>query len=113
MGIWIFSLAAILSLPKQFAIVYLGVVLEHSGTGKDNSVDGMILCFAHTASAGPSSTKNRILNAVVIGTTGLITVLAAYYILRKMGQVKVDVIYQRRKARYVSIRILSETRSGY
>ncbi|KAF8755202.1 hypothetical protein RHS01_05399 [Rhizoctonia solani] len=30
MGIWIFTLAAFLSLPKQFITVYLGVILEQS-----------------------------------------------------------------------------------
>ena len=34
MGIIVFSLAAILSMPKQFITVYLGVILEQSATGK-------------------------------------------------------------------------------
>lgn len=34
MNIWTFMLAAFLSLPKQFATVYLGVALEQSGEGK-------------------------------------------------------------------------------
>jgi hypothetical protein len=34
MGIVVFSLAAILSLPKQFITVYLGVVLEQAEEGK-------------------------------------------------------------------------------
>jgi hypothetical protein len=58
--------------------------------------------FTHITSAGSTTIKNRILDAVVICTTGLITILAAYYILHKMAQVKEDVIYARRKARYVS-----------
>lgn len=33
MGIWTFSIAAILSLPKQFITVYLGVALEQSEDG--------------------------------------------------------------------------------
>ena len=33
MGIFVFSIAAILSLPKQFITVYLGVILEQSGQG--------------------------------------------------------------------------------
>ena len=37
MGIWVFSLAAILSLPKQFIIVYIGVVLEQEGDGVDST----------------------------------------------------------------------------
>jgi len=34
MGIIVFSIAAILSMPKQFITVYLGVILEQSGTGE-------------------------------------------------------------------------------
>jgi len=34
MGIIVFSLAAILSMPKQFITVYLGVILEQSNSGK-------------------------------------------------------------------------------
>ena len=33
MNIWVFSVAAILSLPKQFITVYIGVILEQEGTG--------------------------------------------------------------------------------
>lgn len=32
MGVWTFALAAFFSLPKQFATVYIGVIIE--GTGK-------------------------------------------------------------------------------
>ena len=34
MGIIVFSFAAILSMPKQFITVYLGVILEESNNGK-------------------------------------------------------------------------------
>lgn len=33
MGIIVFSIAALLSMPKQFITVYLGVILEQSSTG--------------------------------------------------------------------------------
>jgi uncharacterized membrane protein YdjX (TVP38/TMEM64 family) len=36
MNIFVFTLAALLSMPKQFITVYLGVILEQSSTGKDN-----------------------------------------------------------------------------
>jgi len=41
MGIVVFSLAAVLSLPKQFITVYLGVVLEQAANGEtgDHSED--------------------------------------------------------------------------
>jgi hypothetical protein len=31
MNVWTFSLAAFLSLPKQFATVYIGVIIEGAG----------------------------------------------------------------------------------
>ena len=36
MNIFVFILAALLSMPKQFITVYLGVILRESATGKDN-----------------------------------------------------------------------------
>jgi hypothetical protein len=36
MNIFIFILAAFLSLPKQFVTVYLGVIMMQSAAGKDN-----------------------------------------------------------------------------
>jgi hypothetical protein len=36
MNIFVFILAALLSMPKQFVTVYLGVILRESSTGKDN-----------------------------------------------------------------------------
>lgn len=80
MNIWVFSLAAILSLPKQFITVYIGVALEQSETGG-------------------SSTRDTIIKDVVIALTTIITFAALWYIYHKMNKVKPDVIYARRKAR--------------
>lgn len=80
MGILVFSLAAILSLPKQFITVYLGVILEQSGTGTQ-------------------TTQSRIISDVVLAVTILITFVAMWYIFREMDKVKPQVIYDRRKAR--------------
>jgi formate hydrogenlyase subunit 3/multisubunit Na+/H+ antiporter MnhD subunit len=80
MGIFVFSLAAILSLPKQFITVYLGVILEQSSTGGQSS-------------------KSRIITDVVLAVTILITFVAMWYIFRQMDKVKPEVIYKRRKAR--------------
>jgi len=80
MNIWVFCLAAILSLPKQFITVYIGVALEQSDQGG-------------------SSTKDTIIKDVVIAVTVVITFAAMWYIYHKMNLVKPDVIYARRKAR--------------
>ncbi|RDB21755.1 Golgi apparatus membrane protein TVP38 [Hypsizygus marmoreus] len=84
MGIFVFSLAAILSMPKQFITVYLGVILEQSSTGVKD-------------------TKSRIISDVVLAVTFLITVLAMWYIFRQMNKVKPEVIYARRKARQAKL----------
>lgn len=80
MGIFVFCLAAILSLPKQFITVYLGVILEQSGTGTQ-------------------TTQSRIISDVVVAITILITFAAMWYIFHEMDKVKPKVIYERRKAR--------------
>ncbi|KAF8630557.1 hypothetical protein AX17_005369 [Amanita inopinata Kibby_2008] len=84
MGIIVFSIAAILSLPKQFITVYLGVILEQSDTGTTN-------------------TKSRIISDVVLGVTFLITIIAMWYILHQMNRVKPDIIYKRRRARLAKL----------
>ncbi|KIJ97766.1 hypothetical protein K443DRAFT_681265 [Laccaria amethystina LaAM-08-1] len=80
MGIIVFSIAALLSLPKQFITVYMGVILEQTSIGKED-------------------TKSRIISDVVLTITILITVVAMWYILHQMNLVKPEVIYARRKAR--------------
>ncbi|KAF9039593.1 hypothetical protein BDZ89DRAFT_1156808 [Hymenopellis radicata] len=84
MGIIVFSIAAILSLPKQFITVYLGVILEQSASGT-------------------TDTKSRIISDVVLAVTFLITIAAMWYIYRQMNKVKPQVIYERRKARQAKL----------
>ncbi|KAG6872127.1 hypothetical protein C0995_012705 [Termitomyces sp. Mi166 len=84
MGIFVFSLAAILSMPKQFITVYLGVLLQQSATGS-------------------TDTKSRIISDVVLAITILITFLAMWYIYHMMNKVKPQVIYDRRKARQAKL----------
>jgi hypothetical protein len=80
MGIVVFTIAAILSMPKQFITVYLGVILEQSADGQTDK-------------------ESRIISDVVLAVTMLITVAAMWYIFRQMNKVKPEVIYARRKAR--------------
>ncbi|KDN40317.1 hypothetical protein RSAG8_08227, partial [Rhizoctonia solani AG-8 WAC10335] len=78
MGIWVFTLAAFLSLPKQFITVYLGVLLEQSAEGV-------------------RSTKDTIISNSVLVVTFLITVIAAWWIWREMGRVRLEVMRERRE----------------
>ncbi|QRW04597.1 Golgi apparatus membrane protein TVP38 [Ceratobasidium sp. AG-Ba] len=80
MNIWIFTLAAFCSLPKQFITVYLGVILEQSADGT-------------------RSTRDTIISDSVLAVTFLITVIAAWWIWREMSRVKLDVLRERREER--------------
>ncbi|KAI0031118.1 hypothetical protein K488DRAFT_52753, partial [Vararia minispora EC-137] len=82
MGILTFSIAAILSLPKQFVTVYLGVLIEGAGT---------------------ETTGQRFASYAVVAVTFAITVLAMWYIYRQMGRAKPGYIYDRRKARQAKL----------
>lgn len=82
MSIWTFIIAAILSLPKQFITVYLGVALEQSDKSGSN-------------------TRDTIVKDVVVGITVIITFVAMWYIYNLMNKAKPEVIYERRKARSV------------
>ncbi|PCH42699.1 hypothetical protein WOLCODRAFT_25516 [Wolfiporia cocos MD-104 SS10] len=79
MSIWTFIIAAILSTPKQFITVYLGVTLEQSENG--------------------SGRNNQITKDAVLGVTVILTFVAMWYIYNKMHHAKPLVIYDRRKAR--------------
>ncbi|RPD69736.1 hypothetical protein L226DRAFT_471368 [Lentinus tigrinus ALCF2SS1-7] len=79
MNVFIFLASAILSLPKQLAVVYIGVSQNNSGTR--DSAKGI--------KAG-----------VIIGTL-IVTIFAMRYINKKVDEVKHRVVYARRKARYV------------
>ncbi|KAF7345341.1 hypothetical protein MSAN_01911100 [Mycena sanguinolenta] len=75
MPFWVFFVAAVLSLPKQLALVEIGVAL-----------------------ASDSSKSNKI-QRIVIGITVVITVLAMLYIRRLMERAKPAFVHARRKAR--------------
>ncbi|KAJ7764826.1 hypothetical protein B0H16DRAFT_1413655 [Mycena metata] len=79
MPFWIFLVAAIVSLPKQLALAYVGVAL------------------------GQNSKTSNTVQRIVIAVTGVITVLAMVYIRRKMIQAQPAVIYARRKARQAKL----------
>ena len=56
----------------------------------------IIFCFI-----GKSNRKDTIIKDIVIGLTVVVTVVAMWYIYHLMNKVKPQVIYARRKARYV------------
>ncbi|RXW20836.1 hypothetical protein EST38_g5019 [Candolleomyces aberdarensis] len=79
-GIIIFAISTLLSMPKQALGVYLGVILLRSRFETRSSTE-------------------RIVTSVVLAVTMLITAVATWYIGRQMDRTKPQVIYKRRKAR--------------
>ncbi|KAM5544918.1 hypothetical protein V8D89_001816 [Ganoderma adspersum] len=77
MSLWTFLAAAVLGLPKQLVVVYIGV----------------------SSSDLDSAKKAKIIKAAVIVATALVTHFAMWYIYRKMDEAKEGVVYRRRKAR--------------
>ncbi|KAJ7729271.1 hypothetical protein B0H14DRAFT_3000086 [Mycena olivaceomarginata] len=75
MAFWVFLVAAVVSLPKQLVLVYIGVAL-----------------------ASDDSKSNKIQH-IVLGVTIVITVLFMLYIRRLMKRAQPAVVYARRKVR--------------
>ncbi|KZV66237.1 hypothetical protein PENSPDRAFT_689185 [Peniophora sp. CONT] len=79
-NIFVFTAAAVISLVKVFASVYIGVAARQSADGQENK-------------------KTKIINYVIIGVTILITLVAMRYINAKVDAAKPAFIYARRKSR--------------
>jgi hypothetical protein len=82
MNMLVFILATLLSMPKQFITVYLGVLLEESGDPE-----------------GTKSTNSKLISNIVLGVTLLVTVFAMWYIWKKMKEVRLDVLRDMRASR--------------
>ena len=116
MSIIVFSIAAILSLPKQFVTVYLGVLLEGADSActlrSRNPDFDPFFCFT------AETTGQRIASYAIVAISVIITVLAMWYIYRQMNKHKVAYIYERRKARFVIVTLcvrflaINETGTG-
>jgi hypothetical protein len=99
MSVWIFALAAFLSSPKQFATVYIGVIIEGSGKRAFKTFPSVLRAgLLHD----PAETApQHIASYSLIAVTTIVTLLAAWYIYRELNRAKPAVIYERRKARYI------------
>jgi len=82
MKFWVFLLSAIVSLPRHFITVYIGVTLDDEVKDHDKSLK-----------------KEKIITLIVLCVTIGISVGAFRYINRLCDNVKGEVIYQRRKNR--------------
>lgn len=90
MNIFVYMLAALLSLPKQFINVYIGTLLE-------------------TSASSSATSSNAVISDVVGVITVLITIAAMWYVTRAMNRVKPQIVYERRKARQAKLNAANES----
>ncbi len=90
----------IVSLPKQFVTVYIGVVL---GEEADGTCPGMtkiaykLIPALH--SVGTEDTKDKRISRIVLVVTIIITIVALRYINGKLRAATPAIVYARRKRR--------------
>lgn len=77
-----FIAAAVLSLPKQIALVYVGVAYEESGSGDESG-------------------KSKTISTLIVVATAIITVISLRYIRSQTEDIKGPLVYRRRKERCV------------
>ena len=99
MPVLIFAAAAFLSLPKQFATVYIGVIIE--GQGKSTFKFYFRHCLRLNYDSADETTPQRVASYSLIAVSTIVTFVAAWYIYRELNRAKPAVIYERRKARYI------------
>ncbi|KZV82889.1 hypothetical protein EXIGLDRAFT_778111 [Exidia glandulosa HHB12029] len=92
MKMWVFLLAAVLSLPKQFVIVYLGVILNDAS--RDDA----------DAAKDKSNKTERIISDIVAAASVLVTIGSLWWINRELKRVKPSVMADRRRARLAALR---------
>ncbi|KAF7329059.1 hypothetical protein MKEN_00166100 [Mycena kentingensis (nom. inval.)] len=76
MPFWVFLVAAVVSLPKQFAVVYIGYALAADGDSESNKIQKIVLAI-----------------------TVVVTVIAMVYMRYLMNKARPEVVYARRKMR--------------
>lgn len=92
MSVWIFTLAATLSLPKQLAVVYVGKAIADSGTGEE-------------------STQSKIVKYVVLVISAIITLAAAWYLYDKMEKAR-PIVQSRLKVKRHTMLVEARRKSG-
>ncbi|KLO10016.1 hypothetical protein SCHPADRAFT_857150 [Schizopora paradoxa] len=94
MPFWVFAISAIVSLPRQFVNVFIGVVLGDKANGTETKTD-------------------KIASTVVLIVTVVVTYAAFRYLKHLTSSVKPQVIYARRKARQNKFSLtLNDDRDG-
>lgn len=90
MNIFVFTIAAILSLPKQLVVVYLGVAIEQAGNGHE-------------------STRSKVIKYVVLVASFAVTIGVAIWLYGKMHKARPIVQARLRERRF---QLLTEAGGG-
>lgn len=90
MNIFVFTIAAILSLPKQLVVVYLGVAIEQAGNGHE-------------------STRSKVIKYIVLIASFAVTIGVAIWLYGKMHKARPIVQARLRERRY---QMLTEAGGG-
>ncbi|MCO5555804.1 hypothetical protein L7F22_009349 [Adiantum nelumboides] len=90
MNIFVFTIAAILSLPKQLVVVYLGVAIEQAGSGHE-------------------STRSKVIKYIVLVASFAVTIGVAIWLYGKMHKARPIVQGRLRERRY---QMLTEAGGG-
>ena len=81
-GLWVFTVACIVTLPKQFALVYVGVLLGDPGLDPKDP-----LGVERSAHAAETRSHHR-LSAAVFLLTALFTLLSAYIVWMRLRRIR-------------------------
>jgi hypothetical protein len=98
MDVVTFSVAALLSLPRQLVGVYLGYSLISSPDGS-MCLPRLIMTTCVLTDWPETSKTARVVQYTSIGVAIAISYVAMYYIQRKQKDIAPEIVYQRRKRR--------------
>jgi hypothetical protein len=80
-SVWIFGIACAISLPKQLALVYLGVLF-----GDTHKLDNQGKSESQIREEAESNTRHKVVSWTVLCITGFLSVVAMYIIWFRMWQ---------------------------
>ncbi|KAH9451039.1 hypothetical protein MJO28_009483 [Puccinia striiformis f. sp. tritici] len=82
-GLWVFTIACVVTLPKQFALVYVGVLLGDPGLDPKDP-----LGVEATSKNDAESTSHHRISAAVFLLTGFFTILSAYIVWMRLRKIR-------------------------
>ena len=99
MNFWLYTIAAVLSLPQYFVLVYLGDLLGSEANGVYLIYIALVPIL--TRDLGEETSKEKIINGALLVVNIIITIVANVWFEKRVNKVKPEIVYQRRKDRCV------------